>query len=82
MPEWMNVWFGVFPTVQSLGAQVLAAVLVIGSYFLARRVCVRKQTGSPAAAATECIVPDCGACSLGQDPPVAKDTVKLHVARR
>jgi hypothetical protein len=78
----MNVWFGIFPTVQSLAAQVLAAVLVIGSYFLARRVCVRKQTGNPSAGTTECIVPDCGACSLGQDLPVADSTVKVHVARR
>ena len=82
LPEWMNVWFGIFPTVQSLAAQVMAAVLVIGSYFLARRVCVRKQTGNPNAATTECIVPDCGGCTLAQDAPVADSTVKIHVARR
>ena len=36
IPEWMGLWFSVFPTVETLVAQVLAAVLVIGSYFLAR----------------------------------------------
>src|SRR5438046_3788926 len=37
MPPWMGLWFAVFPTVRSLVAQLIAAVLVIGSYFVARR---------------------------------------------
>jgi high-affinity iron transporter len=37
IPEWMGVWFSVFPTVETLVAQVLAAILVIGSYYAARR---------------------------------------------
>ena len=36
IPDWMGLWFSVFPTVETLVAQVVAAVLVIGSYFLAR----------------------------------------------
>ena len=36
-PAWMGLWFSVFPTVQTLAAQALAAVLVVGSYFTARR---------------------------------------------
>jgi high-affinity iron transporter len=36
-PDWMGVWFSVFPTVETLVAQLLAAILVIGSYFAARR---------------------------------------------
>ena len=36
IPDWMGLWFSVFPTVETLVAQILAAVLVIGSYFLAR----------------------------------------------
>jgi high-affinity iron transporter len=35
--DWMGVWFSVFPTVETLLAQLLAAILVIGSYFAARR---------------------------------------------
>jgi high-affinity iron transporter len=38
MPPWMGLWFAVFPTVETLVAQLIAAVLVIGSYFAARRV--------------------------------------------
>ena len=37
MPAWMGLWFSVFPTVQTLFAQAAAALLVIGSYFMARR---------------------------------------------
>ncbi|HCT59506.1 MULTISPECIES: FTR1 family protein [Acidobacterium] len=36
-PAWMGLWFSIFPTVQTLSAQAIAAVLVVGSYFLARR---------------------------------------------
>ena len=36
IPGWMGLWFAVFPTVETLGAQLLAAALVVGSYFLAR----------------------------------------------
>ncbi|PYL60598.1 MAG: iron permease [Verrucomicrobia bacterium] len=34
---WMGLWFAVFPTVETLVAQLVAAVLVIGSYYAARR---------------------------------------------
>lgn len=37
IPGWMGLWFSVFPTVQTLAAQAIAAVLVVGSYFAARR---------------------------------------------
>jgi high-affinity iron transporter len=36
-PDWMGLWFSFYPTVETLSAQALAAVLVIGSYFIARR---------------------------------------------
>jgi high-affinity iron transporter len=36
IPDWAGVWFSVFPTVETLAAQLLAALLVIGSYFAAR----------------------------------------------
>ncbi len=31
-PAWLNVWFAVYPTAESLAAQALAAVAVLGSY--------------------------------------------------
>jgi len=36
IPPWMGLWFSVFPTRETLIAQLLAAVLVIGSYFASR----------------------------------------------
>lgn len=36
IPGWAGLWFSVFPTVQTLGAQCAAALLVLGSYFVAR----------------------------------------------
>jgi high-affinity iron transporter len=51
IPDWMGLWFSVFPTVETLIAQVLAAVFVIGSYFLARYQTVwlpRKRGETPA----------------------------------
>ena len=38
IPSWMGLWFSVFPTRETLIAQLLAATIVIGSYFLARRI--------------------------------------------
>jgi high-affinity iron transporter len=51
IPAWMGLWFSVFPTVETLVAQAVAAVLVIGSYFLARYHAVwrpRRQGETPA----------------------------------
>src|SRR6059036_610187 len=36
IPRWMGMWFSVFPTYETLIAQFIAAVLVIGSYYTAR----------------------------------------------
>lgn len=35
LPGWMGLWFSVFPTIETLAAQALAAALIIGSYFVA-----------------------------------------------
>ena len=37
IPAWMGLWFSVFPTAETLIAQALAALLVLGSYFIASR---------------------------------------------
>jgi high-affinity iron transporter len=37
-PAWSGVWISLFPTVETLAAQVLAAAIVIGSYFGARKL--------------------------------------------
>ena len=42
IPAWMGMWFAVFPTLESLLAQGMAGLLVIGSYFAAEYLRVRK----------------------------------------
>lgn len=37
MPDWTGVWLSLFPTVETLAMQAGAALLVVGSYFLAGR---------------------------------------------
>jgi hypothetical protein len=38
IPAWVGMWFAVFPTYETMIAQAIAAVLVIGSYYAARRL--------------------------------------------
>lgn len=42
IPFWMGLWFGVFPTVETIGAQILALTFVLGSYFVAQEVKVKR----------------------------------------
>jgi high-affinity iron transporter len=44
LPAWLGMWFAVFPTAETLLAQALAAILVVGSYYAARR---RRGTPCP-----------------------------------
>jgi high-affinity iron transporter len=55
VPEWMGSWFEIYPYWETIGAQVLAAALVVVSYLVAERVKVRRplQRGeTPAVRAT------------------------------
>ena len=38
LPDWLGVWLSVFPTAETLAAQALAALLVVGSYVAANRL--------------------------------------------
>src|SRR4051812_5104333 len=42
VPEWMGSWFEMYSSWETLGAQVLAALFVVGSYFLAEYVKVKR----------------------------------------
>lgn len=56
IPPWMGLWFAVFPTVETLASQGLAAVLVAGSYLVVRfrTKGLRQAVGSQCAGATVC----------------------------
>lgn len=51
IPGWAELWLAVFPTVETLAAQALAAVLVLGSY-AAVQVRLARQQRVPAARGT------------------------------
>jgi high-affinity iron transporter len=40
MPDWLNTWFAIYPSAESLLAQLFAMILVVGSYFLAQYLSV------------------------------------------
>jgi high-affinity iron transporter len=55
VPGWMGLWFAVFPNVQTVLAQAGAALLVVGSYFVAEEIKVRRprrRGGKPATRAS------------------------------
>lgn len=47
IPDWIALWFSVFPTVQTLAAQAVAALLVIGSYLAANYLHLTRPQGPP-----------------------------------
>ncbi len=46
IPTWMGMWFAVFPTYETMVAQLLAAILVVGSYYAASHVRPRARADS------------------------------------
>jgi len=50
IPDWAGVWFSVFPTGETLVAQGLAATLVIGSYYAARKQGAASKDAAPVTA--------------------------------
>jgi high-affinity iron transporter len=42
VPGWMSLWFSIFPNLETVVAQVLAAAFVIGSYLLAEHLRIRR----------------------------------------
>jgi high-affinity iron transporter len=40
MPNWLNIWFAIYPSAESLWAQALSIVLVVGSYFVSQYISV------------------------------------------
>jgi high-affinity iron transporter len=50
IPAWMGMWFAVFPTYEKMATQLLAAILVVGSYYGACQMLQRRRADSPALA--------------------------------
>ena len=50
IPAWMEMWFAVFPTYETMAAQLVAAILVVGSYYGASQMLQRRRADSRALA--------------------------------
>lgn len=53
IPDWMGVWFATFPNVEGLAAQIVAVVLVVGSYLWVRSQVPKTPSGKKAVAGCE-----------------------------
>jgi len=53
LPGFVGLWFALFPTVEGIAAQLAAAALVIGSYYLAEHVRVRRPRAQARASLAE-----------------------------
>jgi high-affinity iron transporter len=51
VPYWMGLWLGIFPTVETIGAQIASFFFVVGSYLAAERIRTRGRR-APAPPAT------------------------------
>ena len=57
VPGWMGAWFEMYSSWETLGAQALAALLVVGSYFAAEYVKVRRPRQRGAEPARRAVAP-------------------------
>jgi high-affinity iron transporter len=57
LPGWMGAWFEIYPIWETLAAQVLAAAFVIGSYYLAEQVKVKRPQRRGERTATRATAP-------------------------
>lgn len=46
LPGWIGFWFAIYPTVETLTAQAVAAALVLGSYFIVKAQLRRRRTAA------------------------------------
>jgi len=73
IPGWVGLWFAVFPTLEGLVAQLLAAGLVIGSYYGAEYFKVRRPRARGEQAAQRPVEPP-PRWAPGQRPSISVET--------
>jgi high-affinity iron transporter len=65
VPGWMGTWFSIFPNVETVLAQVLAVMLVLGSYFAAEYLRVRRPRRHGERVAERAVEPPAGRIQAG-----------------
>jgi high-affinity iron transporter len=73
IPYWSGQWLGVYPTWETIGAQVAAMAFVIGSYFLAEEIRIKRprrraRRAAAAAPATAPATPAPAEPEAGREP--------------
>jgi high-affinity iron transporter len=81
IPGWVGLWFAVFPTVEGLVAQALAAALVLGSYFGAEYWRI-KRPRRKAMAASSSDAPAAGPALKPDAPVIAGEPRSITTAAR
>jgi high-affinity iron transporter len=72
VPYWLGTWFGVFPTWETLGGQAAAFAFVIGSYFAAEYVRVKRPRAKALArAGTSSVARESATAQSATDAPAA-----------
>jgi high-affinity iron transporter len=66
-PYWMGLWFGVYPTWETIGAQLAAAAFVIGSYYVAQEMRVKRPRRRARALTTRPDKPQLAAVALDDE---------------
>ena len=69
VPYWMGLWLGIFPTVETIGAQIASFFFVVGSYLAAERIRTRGRR-APAPPATAAASANGSNGSNGAEPAV------------
>jgi high-affinity iron transporter len=67
-PYWAGVWLGIFPTVETIAAQIGAFVFVVGSYLLAERIRTRGRRRAARDAPAPAAPPPASASSPAAEP--------------
>ena len=85
LPYWLGLWLGVYPTWETIGAQLGSALFVIGSFFLAKELKVKRpqrraRVARPAAAISDRLSMKEGGLSTWSVVRVSGSSVVLWVA--
>lgn len=68
IPNWMSLWFAVFPTYETISAQIIAGIVVVGSYYAAR-YCNAAPVAPPSAVTRQ--TPSSVATRMAKQLPIA-----------
>jgi hypothetical protein len=82
IPAWMGMWFAVFPTYETMVAQLLAAFLVVGSYYAATHMQRRTRPDNSYSANATAASPSLSQVALNNQSLVFLFSKTVHLFSR